>query len=646
MLLWLVAPAWAKAAPTTAPTSAPSSRAPTTAPAIAGASTTAPALASAGTTQPAAYPTPAELFAQLKQIREKEASQPKVALFDLRQPIVEQPPLFSLFGDDDSTTLHELLDRIKQAKTDKSIRALLVLCGSDLNLAQAQEIRDALKSVRSSGKRVFVYADSYDTVSYTLASSATDICMLDGGEVMIPGVGIETMFFRGALDKLGVEADFVQIGQYKGAEEPFTRTGPSDELRGELNKLTQSMYDQIIQGIAAARDLSDEDVKGIVDDAMIVGQAAKDRGLVDHLIDQDGLRDLLKDELGSDVNLVEDYGQPERDQIDLSSPFAFLSLLSHRSETSDRTAVALIYAQGVITDGEGDNGLFSNVGIATEPMRRALRMAARDDSVKAVVLRIDSPGGSALASEAIWQAARRVAAKKPLIVSVGSEAASGGYYLACSGDFIFADPSAIIGSIGVVGGKFVYHDLLTKLGLSTEVFAKGRNAGLFSSNEPWSDRQKRMVHNWMQQTYDQFTQRVLSTRGKHIRNIDDVARGRIFLATQARDLGMVDELGGTEAAIAMAAKRAGLKEGQYEVRILPPQRTLADLLSGMGQGDALSPVRPPLSWRSSAASLSADSLLQQLPKQMRTALLTQLQAARLLEERPVILMAPFTATVQ
>src|SRR4051812_12071214 len=170
----------------------------------------------------------------------------------------------------------------------------------------------------------------------------------------------------------------------------------------------------------------------------------------------------------------------------------------------------------------------------SDDLRKALRTAARDEDVKACVIRIDSPGGSALASEVIWQAARHVAEKKPLIISVGSMAASGGYYVASAGERIFAEPSSIVGSIGVVGGKFVTHDLFDKLGLSTETFSKGRNADLFSSSKPFDERQRKMVTQWMKQTYDQFTSRVMSTRGKKIKDIDDVARGRIFAAKQGK----------------------------------------------------------------------------------------------------------------
>ncbi|HEY1628494.1 MAG TPA: signal peptide peptidase SppA, partial [Tepidisphaeraceae bacterium] len=554
--------------------------------------------ASLATTQPTAqkFPTPAELIAKLKEIEASKAKLSKVAYIDLRELVSEQPPQFSLFGSGARATLHDIIGRLHKARDDKSVRAVLVTLSADLqmNLAQAQEVRDALIELRRAGKKTFVYADSYDTTGYTIASGATNICLLEGGEIELPGVGLETMFYKGTFDKLGVVADFVQIGQYKGAEEPYTRSTPSDALRGELNKLTDSLYAEIVDGISVSRNMPSQTVKELIDDTMANGQVAKSRGFVDHLVDQDGLRKLIKDELGNDIDLVEDYGEPEEPQVDWSNPFSILKAMSQKpQDVSDKPAIAVIYASGVISDGDGQSGLFSSDGIASEAMRRTLRQVGRDDDVKALVIRINSPGGSALASEVMWQAVRHVSrdSHKPVIISVGNMAASGGYYLASAGDYIFADRCAIVGSIGVVGGKFVVKDLFDKLGLSTEVFSKGRNADLFGSNNEWDERQRRMVRTWMQQTYDQFTQRVMSTRGNKIKDIDAVAQGRIFLAPQAKELGMVDELGGCEAAITYAANKVGLKEGEYDVRTLPAPKTLADLLAGH-DADALTPIQP------------------------------------------------------
>lgn len=586
-----------------------------------------------------------DIIAKFQAQKQKESELAKVAYIELDQPVTEKPAEFVLLADT-RVTLKSLLDRLTQAKQDKDLRAVLVNLGeTQFNLAQAQELRDAFTDLRKANKRVFTYADSYDTTSYIAASGATDICMLEGGEIMIPGVGLETMFAKGLLDKVGVKADYVQIGQYKGADEQYTRTEPSKELREELNKIVDSLFEQIVDGIAYSRNISRNDVKEMINGVMLNGRAARERKFVDHLIDQDGLRDLMKKELGRDVNLVHHYGIEKREPMDFSNPFAFLSSLAKKpaddDAAGDKPQIALIYAEGVIIDGESEDGIFGPAeAVGSENMRKALRIAARDENIKAIVIRIDSPGGSALASEVMWQAARRVAKDKPVIISIGGMAASGGYYLASAGHHIFADPTAIVGSIGVVGGKFVLKDLFDKVGLRTETFSRGSNAGLFSSNAPFSEAQKRLVTAWMQRTYDQFTERVMATRKGKIKDIDDVAHGRIFLAKQAKQLGMVDDLGGLDKAIAHAADRAKLKAGEYEVRTVPATRSLGDLLTGHDPDAAAAmPFRPNI-------TIGPESILRSVSPATAKTLRQQLQVLQLLQNRPVMLVSPYVITVK
>ena len=520
-----------------------------------------------------------DLAARIRTINDGDAATaglPKVAYFDLSTPVVEKPADFSLLGGGDAgaVTLRSLVERLHRARDDRSVRAVLMtLNAPGTNLAQSQEVRDALIECRRAGKKTFVYADGYDTDSYTIASGATNVCLLPGGEVMIPGVGIQTMYLKGLFDKLGVVADYVQIGAYKGADEEYTRTGPSPAFAGEINKLVDGLYDQVVTGIAANRNLPVSAVTDAVDRSILTAADAKQRGLVDHLVDMDGLRQLMADELGTKLDVVDNYGAAKRDDVDLSSPFALFAMLAKKPAVSSKPAVALVFADGVIVDGAGGGGgiggLTGGETIGSDNIRYAMREVARDDAIKAVVIRINSPGGSALASEAMWQAVRRVAKDKPVIVSVGNMAASGGYYLASAGDRIFADPSAIVGSIGVVGGKFVYKDLMAKFGVTTEEFTRGHNSDMFGSQAPFSDGQRRMVRDWMTQTYDQFTRRVMTTRTGKIKAIADVAQGRVFVAATAKDLGIVDEIGGLDAAITYAAGQVDLSGDQFDVRSRP-----------------------------------------------------------------------------
>jgi protease-4 len=606
----------------------------------------------AATSQPSSktqnkFPTPAELMAKIQAAKKSQTPEefPKVAFFDLTGTIQEKPADFNLFAQDyQALTLRVLVQRLEAARVDKDVKGVLLRFeDGSLNLSQAMELRDEMQALHKAGKRTFVYADSFDTADYIAASEASDICMLEGGEIMIPGIGFETMFAKGLLDKIGVKADFVQIGEYKGADEEYTRTEASPELKGQLNHLADSLYEQIVDSISASRKLDPETVKKLVDNALIPGKQAKDAGLVDHLVDVGGMRELINKELGKKAELVFDYGEDQKDQVDLSSPFAFFSLLAKKPTESTRTAVAVIYAEGVIVDGDGNGGMFQrSENVGSDNIREALREAEKDKKIKAVVIRIDSPGGSALASEAMWQAVRRVAKVKPVTISVGSMAASGGYYLASSGDTIFADPTAIVGSIGVVGGKFVYSDLFGKLGLSTESFVRGQNADLFSSSTEWNDLQRQQVTAWMKQTYDQFITRVMTTRTGKIKDIDAVARGRIFSAEEALKLGMVDKIGGIQDTISYAADKAGLNPGEYDVRVLPAPKTLADLLSGTAGTD----------YESSRFNLTSQmpielqALMSALGPGERSALSAELTELSLLQKRPVILASPFVVTVK
>lgn len=595
------------------------------------------------TTKPAAkrseFPTAAELAEKILRLREQHNLLPDVAHIDLNAAVTERPADFSWFGEDDVQTLQVILQRIQQATDDPDIDAiLLTLRSTALNLAQAQEVRAALARAVAADKKVYVYADAYDTISYTVATGASDICILAGGEIMIPGVGLEAMFARGLLDLVGVQADYVQIGEYKGADEQYTRTEPTAELRQELNKLSDALYAQIIDGISNHRALPAERVATLVDQALISSQAALESGLVDHLVDIDGLRQLIGQAFEtSDINLVAHYGLPEREELDFSNIFALLAQLAHEVPPTDLPVIAVVYAEGMIIDGEGGDGLIGGRSVGSDDIRKAMRIVRRDENIRAVVIRIDSPGGSALASEAMWQAVRRAAAEKPVVVSIGSMAASGGYYLASASDHIIADPTAIVGSIGVVGGKFVLKDLYDKIGLSTESFVRGQNADLFSSTQPFTERQRQMVRNWMTSTYQQFTARILETRKDRIADIENVARGRVFLAQQARDLGLVDQLGGLHDAVLYAAAKAGLDGEEYDVQAIPEPITLADVLNG--RPEAATPIRPRM-------SLAEDSILRAVAPEVRQLLGRQIQALQLLQQRPVVLVSPYIVRVR
>ncbi len=592
-----------------------------------------------------AFPTPQEMMAKIKAKQSAVDKLLKVAHFDLTQPMLERSPEFTLFGDFNLLTVHALLDRLHQARDDKNLRAVLVTlnANSSFNMAQAMEIRQAFHDLQKAGKRTFVYADSFTTPSYLAASGATDICMLSGGDLMFQGVSIEPMFMKGLFDKLGVKADMIQIGEFKGADEQYTRTELSAESKGELSRLADALYELVVDTMATSRNVSKQSIKAIIDDVFLSAKQAKDRKLIDHLVTPEELRELLKGELGGDVNILPNYAVPQREKLDFSNPMAILQMMSKKQPVSEKLAVGLIHAEGEIVDGEvEENPLTGGGTVGSENIRKAFRIASRDPNVKAIVLRIDSPGGSAPASEVMWQAVNAAAQDKPVIISVGSMAASGGYYLASAGDRIFADQSAIVGSIGVVGGKFVLHGLFEKLGITTETISRGKNADMWSMDKEWNDRQKRMVTNWMKATYEQFTERVMTNRKDKIKDIDQVARGRIFLAKQAKELGLVDEIGGLSDAIKYAANEGELKDGQYDVKLIPGSRSLLDVFSGGGGGSDVDAKMP---WKAQI-KLSVDSPLSALPPSLRARVIQQIHLMEVMDKRPVMLVSPYMITVK
>ncbi len=573
--------------------------------------------------------TPAELMRQMREEKEARDAQPVVAQIDLSSPITERPSGPSLFGGS-ALDLKGVLDRLEQAENDEQVEAVLLTFynGGLMGFAQAQEIRDQLGEIREAGKKIFVYADTYDTVSYFVASAATDVVLMDGGELFMPGVAIEPMFYRGALDILGIKPDYVQVGEFKGAEEPYTRTEPSPELEQEMEQLVDALYGQIVDGISESRGLGKKKVKKAIDRAMTPAKDAMEQGWVDHLADPDGLRALFADALGDDPRIDANYGLSDEGGFDPDNPFAIFQLFKPQTVDATNPSIAVVYAEGTITGGEGGGDLFTAGGIGSEAIRRAMRIIERDDEIKAVVIRIDSPGGSALASEAMYQSVRRVAEKKPVIISIGGMAASGGYYLACAGDTIYADPAGIIGSIGVVGGKLVLSGLYDKVGLTTSSFSRGENARLFSETQPWDAKQEKLVRRWMESTYEQFTDRVMQTRGDKIEDISEVAKGRVFLAEQGLELGMVDVLGGIDDALADAAERAGL-EGDYDLVILPDAAPNPFAGAGLPFGET-----PLVQFVSS------------LPPSLRNPVIDALQMAELLSDRPVVLMSPWRVRVR
>ncbi|MFO0842188.1 MAG: signal peptide peptidase SppA [Gemmataceae bacterium] len=477
---------------------------------------------------------------------------------DEKAPNVD--PLLGQLGE----TFKQKIDRLRKVASDKNIDALLLeVDGVSVGWGKLNELSRAVAFVRASGKKVYAHTESGNRGDYILSLAADDVCMPEAAWLMLTGIRAEATFYKGLLEKVGVKADFLTMGDFKSAAEPFTRDSLSDANRQQLTAIIDDTFQHDIVGrIATARKLSPDRVKELIDQGPFSPREALKAGLLDRLDYLAGYQEFIKKQLGGDeIKLVKDYGK-KKDTEDLSIFDLYRKLIfgPTRSSSSKGPKVAVIYATGMITTGKSGGGIMGGESMGSDTMVKAIQEADADKSVKAIVLRIDSGGGSALASDLIWQALKKV--QKPVVASMSDVAGSGGYYIAMSAKKIYAEPGTITGSIGVVGGKMVLTGLYDKVGIKTEVIARGKNSGLFG-DQPFSDSEKARFRALMQETYDQFLDKALAGRaavGKKMSRDELVklAGGRIYTGRQAKANGLIDEVGTLEDAIAEAAKLGGL----------------------------------------------------------------------------------------
>jgi len=482
-------------------------------------------------------------------------------------------PFKRFFGGPEQS-LTGLVMQFKKAKVDKRIKAILLdVDMSGVGWAKAEELRDAIADFRTSGKPVYAYIEFGLNKEYYIATACDKIVVPPPGELFITGLAADVMFFRGSLDKLGIYPDIFQIGKYKSVGDMFTQKKMTDAHREYVNSLLDDLFNRYIAGIAKARHKSPEDVRKLIDDAPYNAAKAKEAGLIDEAVYHDELEREVKASLGYKDS---DQVVPVRasDYRDVSPE----SLGLNKGEK-----VAVIYATGDIGSGRSENSPSGGQSIGSDTLAKALTDAAADKSIKAIVMRVDSPGGSGLASDIIWHAVDAANQKKPVVVSMSDVAASGGYYISASASKILAQPSSITGSIGVVAGKPVLRGLYDWLGISNEYVLRGKEAGMFRETEKFSDDERAKFEDWIKTTYyNDFVPKVAKGRHKDPKDVDAVGQGRVWTGAQAKDRGLVDEFGGLDRAIEVAKQLAKIPADKGVERvILPyPQTFLQELLSG------------------------------------------------------------------
>ena len=482
-------------------------------------------------------------------------------------------PFKKYFGGPDQS-LTGLVMQFKKAKVDSRIKAILL----DVNMSgvgwgKAEEIRDAIADFRSSGKPVYAYLEFGLNKEYFIATACDKIIVPPPGELFINGLAADVMFFRGSLDKLGIYPDIYQIGKYKSAGDMFTQKKMTDAHRDYINSMLNDLYDRYINTIAQARKKTPDEVRALIDNAPYNAAQAKDAGLIDDAMYRDQVEDLMKTVVG----------QKQTDPLATvrSSDYRDVSPESLGLNKGERLAV--IYATGTIESGSSQNSPSGEQSIGSDTVAKALNDAAADKTIKAIVLRVDSPGGSGLASDIIWRAVEQANAKKPVVVSMADVAASGGYYISASAAKIIAQPSTITGSIGVVAGKPVLRGFYDWLGLSNEYVLRGKTAGMFRATEKFSDDERAKFEEWIKTTYYRdFVPKVAKGRSKDPEYVDSVGQGRVWTGSQARERGLVDEFGGLDKAIEVAKQLAKIPADKGVERVIFPYPTtfLQQLLSG------------------------------------------------------------------
>ena len=505
-----------------------------------------------------------------------------VPVFRLSGQLREAPPSLDWGFETGPVNLHELLKRMNKAKQDSKVKAVvLTFEGPLLGTAQRQEIRQAIKDLKGAEKEVYCLLEDAEQATYLLSTAASRVYIVPTGEINLIGIHVESPYLKGLLDKIGVQADIEHVGDYKGAGEPFTRTGPSDEAKEMLEWLLKDLFDQMVQQIAEDRQLQPEQVRELIDRGPFTAKEAKQAKLVDEIAYPEEFTKALQEQYGDNVKLARDYGERKLPEMDFSSPFAVLKLFNDmvsKTKAGSKSQIAVLYVDGTIVSGKTEDSIFGeSESVGSTTIRRLVARLRDDDKVKAVVLRVNSPGGSALASDIMWHATQVLKEEKPLIVSMGNTAASGGYYISMSGTTIFAEPGTLTGSIGVVGGKMVTRGLYDWIGINFHETTLGKHADLYSSGKPFTDEQRQVVRKSMNEIYSVFKDRVVEGRKDKIKgDIDSLAGGRVYTGRQALAKGLVDQLGGLQDAIKFAASKA--KVSNYDVVEYPRSKNFFEAL--------------------------------------------------------------------
>ena len=477
---------------------------------------------------------------------------------------VAEEPLAKAFGIRQTQSFTSLLTQLRKAKIDNRISAVLLnIDFPGIGWGKADELRDAVKEFKTSGKPVYAYMEIGTNREYYIATAADRVFLPPSGDIYINGFAAEAMFYKGSLDKLGIEAEVIQIGpKYKNAPDQYTKKEMGEGQREVINALLDEYFGRFTTAIAESRKKSVEDVKALVDAAPYNAVKAKSLGLIDDALYRDQVDNDLKAKLG----------YKEDDKLRTISGGSYREIPSDSLGLNKGEKIAVIYASGAINIGHSTNGPLNGQMVGSDTIVEAINDAAADKSIRAIVLRVDSPGGSALASDLMWHAIENAKAKKPFVVSMSDVAASGGYYIACNASKIVAEPSTVTGSIGMFLGKPVMKGFYDWLGVTNQYVMRGKNAGIFRETEKWTPEERAKMEEMAHGVYyDNFVPKVAQGRKKTPEEVNTLGQGRVWTGTQAKGNGLVDEFGGLERAIDIAKELATLPADKDVKRVVFPE---------------------------------------------------------------------------
>lgn len=504
---------------------------------------------------------------------EKEISDKAILHLDFQIPVADRSsaqPNFNTFQLDKTVSIRSFTETIKRAKDDERIQGIFLdLSMLNSGLATLEEVRNSLLDFKESGKFIIAHAEYYTHGSYYLASIADKIYLTPEGMVQHTGLSAQIMFFKSMLEKIGIEPEIIRHGKFKSAVEPFMQDNISEANKEQTMKYVGSIWNTMLKGIAKERSIT-EDQLNLYADSLFIASAtsAKTFNFVDDL--------LYKDEILAELESLSKIDKEEEEELDLVSIMKYMNSDQDLKDilNDGESTIAIIYAEGSIVSGKG-----GDEQIGSESLSKAIRDAREDDNVKAIVLRINSPGGSALASEVIWRETLLAEKEKPFIVSMGDVAASGGYYIACMADTIVAQPNTITGSIGVFGMLFNAKELMNDIGVNIYSVNTNTYSDLGSPARKMTEFERAFIKKSIEEIYDTFIKHVAAGRDLSVSDVDSIGQGRVWSGEDAKEIGLVDVLGGLGTAVDIAADMAGLED--YSVKTFPEKDKFTLIIESM-----------------------------------------------------------------